>query len=228
MRTVSRRVKLLMIGVAAVAAFAGAPVEAAGVDVIARVNATQFMPDLSFQATSEDGFPVKADASSATGWGLGFEILATRRLGVAFQVANASPTVRVELDATPDYEVLTARDDLRVTTYQASLNLHLTPDRRIDVYVSPTVALLTFGGLGFEFENPVSGESDLEEFDVKREVSWGVGMGVDIPFGNSGWLATASATYLDSTIEVRPIDGSTAESLSFDPFLISAGVGYRF
>jgi len=216
----------LIAGVVPLLLFA-APAAAAERELIIRTSITQMMPDLSYQASTDNGWPIDVSSSSDTGWSLELEVAATRRLGVAFQFAKASPEVRFEVDPRPVFSTLEARDHLDVTMYAASVNLHLTPDRAIDMYVRPVVAYMSFGDLTFAFDGP-DGLNDTLHFDVRHEVTWGIGMGADIPLGSSGWLATASATYLDSTLEIRQIDEQGTEMIGFDPLLVSVGIGYRF
>lgn len=221
------RAAFIAIATTMFAVLCASPAEGAEKGLIVRASATQMMPDLSYRTSTDNGWPIDVSSSSDTGWGLDLEIAVTQRLGIGIQFAQASPELRVDVDPRPVYAGLESRDRLDVLMYAASLNLHLTPGRAVDLYVRPVVAYLSFGELTFDFEGPGDLDDTLR-FDVRREVTWGVGIGADVAIGRSGWLVTASATYLDSTLEVRQIDESDTEMIGFDPLMVSAGFGFRF
>jgi outer membrane protein W len=222
-----RRFALLAVSTFAFLAVAAGPALGAEIDWIVRATGSQLIPDLSYETLTDEGFPVAADSSSDTGWALGLEMRATPKLGVGIRYVKASPTIRITIDGAPALPVLEARDDLGVTMYAASLNLHLTPDRPVDLWISPVLAYLSFDDLLFAVNGP-GGLSDTLALEVDRDVTWGIEAGVDIPLGDSAWMATASASYLDSTLEFTEVGEQGSEDLSFDPVVVSVGIGYRF
>ncbi len=226
MRSISCRPLLFTAGIVALTLLSTIPALGADKPFVIRATGQHLTTDLDYKGTNDDGSPIEVRSGADTGWGIGFEYLATRRLGIAFQYATADPKLTLELDASPDFPGLISRTSLGMTSYAASLNFHLTPDRVVDVYLSPVAAQLSFDDVTFAVE--FEGQSDSARFKVKDDLTWGIGVGMDIPFGESGWLATASVNYLASRLEFVEAGEQGSDILDFDPLTISAGVGYKF
>ena len=115
-------------------------------------------------------------------------------------------------------------DTMSVTGLTAGLDIHLTPERRVDLYVCPMLAMMQFGGLWFEaadhrFEAAI-------DFDENLAIGAGVGLGV--PFGElSRWSFNVSLTHLESTLDGG---GRVAPRIDedYDATLFGLGFGYRF
>ena len=163
------------------------------------------------------------------GGGLGIEYRATRRLGVELSLAS------VELNDEAGFqffgtELLVIESTVRATPLLAQLNVHLTPDRRADVYLGPVVGRLQYGDLEVEIRSDVLGERLVAApVETKDGYAWGAHVGLDVPFGARGAFFTAGVTWLRAEVETE--GGGEEEGggrIDLDPLLARAGFGYRF
>ena len=100
---------------------------------------------------------------------------------------------------------ITPGDELRYRQLTAGLNFHLTPNRRVDLFLGPLVGFVGYGG------------------DFDDDLAWGVNLGVDVPLPWR-WYFTGGARYLKSSAEA-PASGL---DLEVDPIILSAGLSIRF
>lgn len=160
-----------------------------------------------------------------TGGGLGVngEYRFSRRLGVDLGLFSG---------ASVDIEAHTYRaggtswvtyDTLTFTPLTVGLDVHLTPDSRVDVYLCPLVALIRYGNLDTFVDS--SGWRTGVDFD--QDVAPGLAVGLGVPFGQKRWSFQANITYLDSSLEGRGPNGLRIDS-GYDSTIFGAGVGYRF
>ncbi len=170
------------------------------------------------------------DGSSDTsfGAGLGLEYRASRRLGVEFSIL----TTELEDEETFDFfgEETTIEESLRMTPVLAKLNLHLTPDRKADLYLGPVVGRMVYDD--FEIEVRSAGESARGRIGTKDDWAWGAHVGVDVPVGDRGAFFTAGVMWLKTEVEIEtdPEDEEEEGDVSFDldPLVAQVGFGYRF
>lgn len=115
-------------------------------------------------------------------------------------------------------------DTMSVSGLTAGLDIHLTPDSRVDLYLCPMVAMLQFGGLVF-----VAGPHRLRTavaFD--EDLAVGASLGLDVPLGDRrNWSFNASLTHLDSTLNGGD-HGDLRIEEDYDATLFGLGFGYRF
>lgn len=112
----------------------------------------------------------------------------------------------------------------------AGVNFHLTPGDRVDFYAGPSVAYMdysditmrVFDGPGAPFDNIMN--SYLVRLSFDRDLAIGANVGMDVPFGEGGWLFNLNARYLDTAIE----GSAFASPRNYDPLLFGLGFGYRF
>lgn len=98
-------------------------------------------------------------------------------------------------------------------------SFHLTPGKRVDLFVGPFVGLYDLGD--YEFQ----GLTRKLERGFDSEVGFGAQLGLDVPFGTSSpWSAFFGGRYLKLSGEV---DG-TSQELNIDPLSFAAGVSYHF
>jgi opacity protein-like surface antigen len=178
-------------------------------------------PDVSYKDTTDDGSPVTASADSGLGLGFAFERRFSSRLGLEILVASAQPDL--VLAAAMDGEEMRITDGLSMTPLMAGLTVHLTPKSTVDLWLNAGLAYVLYGDL--EFTPPVG---DPLRLSASNDFGWSAGVGIDIPFGDSGWAATASARYLDTSLEVQDLDDPGTVTLDADSVMGAVGVAYRF
>jgi len=167
---------------------------------------------------TDPGFDFDLD----TGFGIGLrgEYRFSDRLGVELGVlgtANISLSTGISRDR--------FQNEFKVGSFSplsVGLNVHLTPDSPIDLYIGPQVALVKYGSIDF-WTVPGSSEASLS---VDDDIGVGAILGLDVPVGDSGWMFHSSLRYL-STDAKYSSEGFSFKN-SYDPMIFSLGVGYRF
>ena len=107
--------------------------------------------------------------------------------------------------------------DIMVTPWTAGVNFHVAPAERVDVYLGPYLAYVLYGDLDIEGETiPIDGQ-----------FTFGVVAGIDLPFQGSRWMFNASGRYLQT--QAQPSEsGPDAMALDVDPYVLQAGIAFRF
>lgn len=108
------------------------------------------------------------------------------------------------------------------TPFMAGLNVHLTPDRPVDVYAGPLLALVRYSDV--EFVAGIGTASTTVSID--DDVGWGAIVGIEVPIGGRGWLVQGNLRYIDT--DLKDSGGVFSIDSDFDPLILSLGVGYRF
>jgi hypothetical protein len=114
-------------------------------------------------------------------------------------------------------------DTVTFTPLTAGLDIHLTPDARVDLYACPMVALVQYGGFAVR-----SGPNGVRtEWDFDEDFALGATLGLGVPLGGERWSFQTSLTYLETSI-----DGSSNNGLrlgaDYDSTIFGFGLGYRF
>jgi outer membrane protein W len=179
----------------------------------------------SFQSASELGL------DSSAGFGLGLEYRASRRIGVQLEVLTS------EIDSDLGFEffdldLFVIESRLRMTPVLARLDVHLTPDRKVDFYMGPVLGYVRYSDIKTEVRSDFVDEPiSLGRVQTRDGFAWGGQIGMDVPMGSRGTFFTLGATYLKAEVETSEVgeDGVEVDS-SFDlnPFVVQAGFGYRF
>lgn len=103
------------------------------------------------------------------------------------------------------------------------MDLHLTPDARVDLYLSPQLALVRYGDVEVGVFPGYTGT----RVSVDSDVGLGASLGLDIPLGEmKRWSIQMTLRHIDTTMEGH--SGSTRIEADFDPTIFSIGFGYRF
>ncbi len=101
-----------------------------------------------------------------------------------------------------------------------TLQYHFTPDNKFSPYIGAGINYSLFYG-----ENDAAGVSDLN-------VDNGVGLALQAGFDywiNDNWGLNLDAKYIDLDIDVSVANGAlNAYDVDIDPWIIGAGVSYRF
>jgi outer membrane protein W len=106
--------------------------------------------------------------------------------------------------------------EIDFTPLFVGVNFHLTPARPLDVYLGPFLAWVTYGDLEF----------DDESISIDDDFAIGAVAGVDVPFGRGRWCFSGALRYLGT--EADPGSGPDDHPLDVNPWIVHAGVGYRF
>ena len=109
-------------------------------------------------------------------------------------------------------------DDVEMLAFLIGPNFHLTPNKNVDFYIGPFVGIADLGSTSYR----VLGE--LQRRSLDADTVFGVQLGLDIPFGESGWAVHLGARYIDMSIEVEE-DGP---EIAADPLGFEAGFAYSF
>jgi len=171
-----------------------------------------FAPVVEFSLTLDDG----------TGAGLALEYRATRRLGIEALAVLADLDADFRLRVF-DQGVSVSQEtrDLSTDILGLGLNLHLTPQRRIDVYAGPLVALVRYGDVTADF----AGGEFIILADFEDDTAFGVTLGADIALGSSGrWACSLALRRLWSSAKVA----DSIFEVDVDPLIASAGLAYRW
>ena len=191
------------------------------------------------QGTQDPGWSARLSATTILGtaggsfdpelgWGVGIEYRFSRRLGVELGISQADVVNSVEagfIIAAP----FTIESRLSAMPLLAQLDIHLTPDSPVDLYLGPVVGYIRYGDLetrirGFEGET-----IPVVVTPVDDGFAWGVHAGLDVPLGRSRSFFEAGISYLDAKAESSL--GLAADNdlvFDIDPLVIRAGIGMRF
>ena len=120
---------------------------------------------------------------------------------------------------------LRVSEALGFTAVTGGLNIHLTPEKKVDLYIAPLLVFTSFDDLRFRFQ--VDDETLTADFRSDDDFAVGAQLGADVPFGEGRWSLNLTARYLDVSLSVVDEEG-VYTNLQFDPLVLSAGLGYRF
>jgi len=188
-----------------------------------RVSGVWVNPDIDFTDTS-DGDQIQAGADSAIGLGLAFERRVSPRLGIEFGALSAEPDVNLDANFSGGPS-LRASDGVSFTAITAGLNIHLTPDGAVDLYIGPFLGYILYGDVGFRAQ--LGGETLVQNFLADEDFALGAQIGANFAFGDGPWSVNLAAKMLDTSLEVTNDEGDETD-LGFDPLILSVGFGYRF
>ena len=185
-----------------------------------RISGLSMNPTGDTVVVPDTGERIAFNAGNGYGFGIDLEYRVSRRLGIDFGVITATPVIDVLID---EVGVISASAKPRITPLYAGLNVHLTPDSPLDLYIGPMLAYVIYSS----FDLVVDPWFLTEGFVTQNDFGIGVNLGLDIRLGDAGWLFTAAFKYLDTTLVASPPDESIGRT-DIDPMIFSIGVGYRF
>jgi outer membrane protein W len=185
-------------------------------------------PDVDYRVNSE-GDRVRVSSDDDLGFGLAAEYQWSDRFGVELGFAWAEPDITLRLDSADLAGIdVRATDAVAFMPITAGFNVHLTPGSAADLYVGPLVAWVLYDDVTFRarVNLPTGPVSDTLELDSDDDVAFGAQIGLDVPFGASGWRVNAALSYLDTVIALEDAGDST--DVDYDPVMLRFGIGYRF
>ena len=174
---------------------------------------------------SSDQLGSTGDFAGDTGGGVGLnaEYRFSRRLGIDVGLFSGGSVDIGVHNFHPGDTGWVTHDTLTFTPLTLGLDIHLTPDERVDFYACPLVAWTHYGRL-----SSYSGSRGVEsEIDFSEDLSFGLRLGLGVPFGQNRWSFQVNATYLDSGLEGRGANGVRIDG-GYDSTIFGVGVGYRF
>lgn len=105
---------------------------------------------------------------------------------------------------------------------------HLPPTLLLQFHPLPDYKVRPYVGVGGNYTIFYSQSGALDAFDLNNSFSWAVQAGVDIPLTGRSVL-NLDAKYIDLNTDVRlSATGAKLFKLDINPFVIGAGLGYRF
>ena len=217
--------------------------------IFAATSAHAIDPSLRLQGqlvnSSGNAFALSGDFGSGPGAYLGVEFPLNDRLGIEAGVGW------IDFDESEDVDgfILTSSVSaaLTVIPVTVALNVHLTPQKRYDLYLAPKIGWAFFDDLelvtrfdfdfgtfpfpDFDFLSVIPDFSDqiTTNFATEDQFIFGLRLGFDVPFGDSSWSFSSSIDYTDMELEIEiPGVGGDVPGADLEPLSIGVGVGYSF
>ncbi len=189
-----------------------------------RVGGVWVEPDVDFTDVDSDGDRVAIGSKGAIGFSLALERQVSRRLGIELGALYAEPDLNVDAELAEGFQI-SASGSISFIAFTAGLNIHLTPDKAVDLYIGPLLVYTTYSDIRFRVQ--VDEHTLAADTSSNDNFALGAQIGADIPFGDGPWSLNLAARILDSSLGVTD-DESVVSELNFDPLILSAGFGYRF
>ncbi|MCP4897067.1 MAG: outer membrane beta-barrel protein [bacterium] len=188
---------------------------------------------------STTGDPSGVSTSVSAGGGISFRLerTLTPRLGLEFGLTTVASGIDISAGwGKCDHNA--SVDMLSVVPLTLGLNVHLTPNSPVDVYVGPMLAYVTYSDLrihsGWDCEDQGPwwdwGWSSTVKVGTDRDLTWGLNAGIEFPFGKSGrWSGHVGVTYIESSYELERFDEEDRfTNIKMDPVMLNLGFGFRF
>lgn len=190
-------------------------------------------PDLAIDIPADEETDISAEADGAFGLGLSAEYQFSDRVGLELGIFRASPEVILEYHLRLFDLSFSVSDDLAMTPVYLGLPVHLLPESRIDVYLSPFLAYVRYSDLEFtihqtfEFAGQQITLRDSARVSVASDVAYGAMLGVDFPFSSRPWAIATSLRYLATELDATDPEGEGIRP-DFDSWILTAGIRYSF
>ena len=185
-----------------------------------RVDGYWVDPDGESSEIDADGVRVITDARSSFGLGITAEFRFSRRLGTEFGFLGAAEVDFEVRQSAPGGQVFTLMDTTTFVPYFAGLNIHLTPGKKVDLYLGGLLAYITYSDLR------ISSPPGEVRVGVDTDIAPGVVLGLDVPVKERGWFFNASIRYMNAEFSGTVV--GDRERVDFDPLIVGVGFGYRF
>jgi len=180
------------------------------------------------------GAGVATSIGTGAGVGFGAERRLSPRLGLELGLIATGPEISVKVGGSAGGSVVQT-EILTFVPVTVGLNIHLTKDSPVDVYVGPMLAFVQYSGVQLDTgEWPwvdlgdiwptVHTEQSASTFvGNSSEVTWGLNAGADIRIASSRWSVTVGFKYLETSLEMQ--DGGR---YPVNPSIFCLGAGFRF
>jgi hypothetical protein len=160
------------------------------------------------------------------GFGLGFnaEYRFSRRLGLDLGILGGAAIDAAWNVGEGGEWVWSAYDTLTFTPLSVGLDIHLTPDNNVDLYLCPMLSWVHYGGLVVHSADPWTATT----VDFNEDLGIGIALGLGVPIGQrEHWLFSANLIHLESEIESRGWSGDRLAD-DYDATILGLGFGYKF
>ena len=185
-----------------------------------RLDFSWVNPSGNFNSTYAGWETVGVSFDTGFGAGLRGEYQFSRQLGVELGVLAAG-----SVDVAAGIFGGTIGSDVGVSGFvpvTLGLNVHLTPNRKVDLYAGPLLTLVRYNSVDVWTAIGVAGTTE----SIETDTGWGASLGLDVPLGRHGWMVQANLRYIDT--DMKDTGGIISFNSKFDPVIFSVGVGYRF
>jgi outer membrane protein W len=159
---------------------------------------------------------------SGQGFGLDIEYKFNKRIGIVLSAIFTDMEGTFVYGFEPGEENRFSSDPNTVDFYtiNGGMNYHFSPDAVVDFYLGAFAGVFSYDSVTFTLP-----EIDRQfKINFDDQFSYGLNAGLDIPFGDSPFMATLAVKYLISDLKE---DGGPRE-IAIDPLIGSIGIGFRF
>jgi outer membrane protein W len=171
-----------------------------------------------------------SDYDSATGYGAALEYRASKYVGFELTAYTS------EIKGSASFDFFDAHFDLeskvQMTPILAQLDLHLTPDSRIDVHAGPIFGWVKYGDFKTRIVTTEGGERFVESENIGTHdrTAYGAHIDFDLPLGGGRHLLTAGVTYLKAKVKIDAgaDEPEGSDRANLDPLVVKVGYGFRF
>ena len=134
--------------------------------------------------------------------------------------------------------------DVNLRSYvplSAAFNVHLLPDKAVDVYVGPMLVYSIFsetsvGAVAWPLRYCATWADGLcsasftaeAHTEAHNDLGFGLQAGIDIPFGDRDWGFHANVKYLDVTQKLTHTGTGQVSDVDLNPFVIGFGLSFKF
>jgi len=186
-----------------------------------RVQGTWSSPTGEFDLLGSEGQRVNFSPNQPLGFAVGLEYRPIERVGFEFSGMYSRPTI----DAAAIYldERVEASADMLFMPLSGAVNLHMTPEKAVDVYAGAMFLWAVYGDL--KFVVPGEGSTFLRG---QNDPGWGLQAGVDVPIGGHGWSFSAAIKYMSTNFTFTDVEDGSDFEMKFNPFVLGFGVSGRF
>ncbi len=148
-------------------------------------------------------------------YGIELERRLTPRLGIELGILQSSVPVNRTIGSA------TLFGDASVRPITAGLDIHLRPEGRIDLTLTPLAGYAFYDDLRFRIDG-----GDIMTLPVNDDFVWGVRAAAGAPLGESRWGVSLAVRYLDAALRTS-FDGAPL-AIALDPLILSAGLSLRW
>ena len=156
---------------------------------------------------------LRAEAKGSAAFSIGLEYRLAERFGI--ELSTLFSNIDIDFSAQLGNWTTAKSIQLEMMPLTLGFNLHLTPGSRFDFYVASSISYVRYGDI----------EYNIEELEIDERITigsdspaFGLALGIDMPFGSSGWSFAAQAQKM----------WTDAEDIAIDPVMILVGFGYHF
>jgi hypothetical protein len=198
-----------------------------------RVFGVWIEPDLDYKVPADDDTDLLATADGGFGLGISAEYQFSDRLGLELGILRASPDIVLDYYLREFDASFSVSDSLAMTPITLGLDIHLLPESRLDLYLSPFLGYVRNSDLEFTINQSfeVGGQiitiEDAARVQVASDVAYGATLGVDIPFSSRPWAVATSLRYLATELNATDPDGESITP-DFNSWILTVGLRYTF